>query len=104
MAQASEDLGTGDRGVILLRQRFLDDLGAIGRGEDPKGVIRDPAANISVRLPVAERRFLTESVSRAELLKHPVLGKQYEGEYPFQAGQPEEVRRAYAKAMGIRAY
>ena len=40
-------------------------------------------------------------LSREELLKHPVLGKQYAGEYPFQAGQPEEVRRAYAEAMGI---
>jgi 5,5'-dehydrodivanillate O-demethylase len=99
--RTQEHLGTGDRGVILLRQRFLDDLAAINRGEDPKGVIRDPAANVSVPLPVAERRFLTESLSREELLKHPVLGKQYAGEYPFQAGQPEEVRRAYAEAMGI---
>jgi 5,5'-dehydrodivanillate O-demethylase len=96
-----EHLGTGDRGVILLRQRFLDDLAAIGRGEDPKGVIRDPAMNHQVPLPVAERRYLTESLSREELVKHPVLGKQYLGEYPFQAGQPEEVRRAYAEAMGI---
>ena len=100
--RTQEHLGTGDRGVILLRQRFLDDLAAIGRGEDPKGVIRDPAVNVGVRLPVAERRFLTESLTREELLKHPVLGKQYEGEYPFQAGQPEEVRQAYAQAMGIR--
>jgi hypothetical protein len=50
---------------------------------------------------VAERRYLTGSLPRAELLKHPILGKQYEGEYPFQAGQPEEVRLAYAEAMGI---
>jgi 5,5'-dehydrodivanillate O-demethylase len=99
--RTQEHLGTGDRGVILLRQRFFDDLAAIGRGEDPKGVIRDPASNVAVRLPVAERRFLTESLSREELLKHPVLGKQYAGEYPFQAGQPDEVRRAYAEAMGI---
>jgi 5,5'-dehydrodivanillate O-demethylase oxygenase subunit len=99
--RTQEHLGTGDRGLILLRQRFFDDLAAISRGEDPKGVIRDPASNVAVRLPVAERRFLTESVSREELLKHPVLGKQYAGEYPFQAGQPEEVRRAYAEAMGI---
>ena len=79
----------------------LDDLTAIGRGEDPKGVIRDPIANDCVRLPVAERRYLTESLTRDELLKHPVLGKQYQGEYPFQAGQPDDVRKAYAKAMGI---
>jgi 5,5'-dehydrodivanillate O-demethylase oxygenase subunit len=54
-----------------------------------------------VPLPVAERRYLTGSLPRAELLNHPILGKQYEGEYPFQAGQPEEVRLAYAEAMGI---
>jgi len=45
--------------------------------------------------------LLTESLSREELLKHPVLGKQYVGEYPFQAGQPDDVRKAYAEAMGI---
>ncbi len=98
-----EHLGTGDRGVILLRQRFLDDLAAMERGEDPKAIIRDPALNVRVPLPVAERRYLTGSLSRAELLRHPVLGKQYDGEYPFQAGQPEEVRRAFAAAMGIGA-
>ena len=94
-------LGPSDRGVILLRQRLLADLVAIESGEDPKGIIRDPAANVCVRLPVAERRYLTESIGREELLKHPVLGKQYSGEYPFQAGQPDDVRQAYAKAMGI---
>ncbi len=100
--RTQEHLGSGDRGVILLRQRFLDDLARIERGEDPKGIIRDPAANVRVPLPVAERRYLTASLPRAELLKHPILGKQYEGEYPFQAGQPEEVRAAYAEAMGIK--
>jgi 5,5'-dehydrodivanillate O-demethylase len=99
--RTKEHLSSGDRGVILLRQRFLDDLAAIERGADPKAIIRDPAVNVCVPLPVAERRYLTGSLPRAELLKHPILGKQYEGEYPFQAGQPEEVRAAYAEAMGI---
>ncbi len=99
--RTKEHLGTGDRGVILLRQRLFEDLAAIERGEDPKGLIRDAAVNRCVRLPVAERRFLTEGLSREELLRHPVLGRQYGGEFPFQAGQPEEVRRAYAEAMGI---
>jgi 5,5'-dehydrodivanillate O-demethylase len=99
--RTQEHLGTGDRGVILLRQRLFEDLAAMERGEDPKGLIRDPGRNVAVPLPIAERRFLTDSVPREELLRHPVLGKQYEGEYPFQAGQPEAVRRAYAEAMGI---
>jgi hypothetical protein len=34
-------------------------------------------------------------------VRHPVLGKQLTDGYPFQAGQPEEVRRAYEQAMGI---
>jgi 5,5'-dehydrodivanillate O-demethylase oxygenase subunit len=53
---------------------------------------------------VAERKYLTGSLSREELLRHPILGKQYQyqGGYPFQAGQPENVRAAYAAAMGIR--
>ena len=100
--RTKEHLSSGDRGVILLRQRFLDDLAAMERGQDPKGIMRDPAVNVRVPLPVAERRYLTGSLPRAELMKHPVLGKQYEGEYPFQAGQPEEVRLAYAEAMGIK--
>jgi hypothetical protein len=40
----------------MIRRRFLRDLEAIARREDPKAVIRDPAINRSVRLPVAERR------------------------------------------------
>jgi 5,5'-dehydrodivanillate O-demethylase oxygenase subunit len=99
--RTKEHLSSGDRGVILLRQRLMDDLAAIEKGDDPKGLIRDAAVNHRVPLPIAERRYLTESLSREELVSHPVLGKQYSGEYPFQAGQPEEVRRAYAEAMGI---
>jgi 5,5'-dehydrodivanillate O-demethylase oxygenase subunit len=99
--RTKEHLSSGDRGVILLRQRLMDDLAAIEKGDDPKGLIRDAAVNHRVPLPIAERRYLTESISREELVSHPVLGKQYLGEYPFQAGQPEEVRRAYAEAMGI---
>ena len=77
--RTQEHLGTGDRGVILLRQRFLDDLAAIGRGEDPKGVIRDPAANVGVpftgrRAPIPHREPQPRRASET-----PVLGKQYAG-------------------------
>jgi 5,5'-dehydrodivanillate O-demethylase len=98
--RAKEHLGTSDRGVLMLRKRFLSDLDAIARGEDPKAVIRDAAINQCVPLPVAERRYLTEGVSREELLRHPLLGRQLTEGYPFQLGQPEEVRKAYLEAMG----
>jgi 5,5'-dehydrodivanillate O-demethylase len=99
--RTEEHLGTSDRGIILLRERFLSDLEAMARGEDPKAVIRDPAANRCVGLPVAERQILTEGATREELLRHPLLGKQLTEGFPFQVGQPEEVRREYEAAMGI---
>jgi 5,5'-dehydrodivanillate O-demethylase len=99
--RTKEHLGSSDRGIILQRQRFLGDLEAIARGQDPKAIIRDPAVNRSVKLPVAERKLLVDGLSRAELLAHPILGKQYAGEYIFQAGQPPEVAAAFREAMGI---
>jgi 5,5'-dehydrodivanillate O-demethylase len=100
--RTQEHLGASDRGIIMLRKRFLSDLEAIARGEDPKATIRDPEVNRCVALPVAERKLLIEGLPRAELAKHPVLGRQLTEGYPFQIGQPEEVRRAYEDAMGVR--
>jgi len=99
--RTKEHLGLSDRGIILQRQRFLNDLEAIARGEEPKAIIRDPAVNKNVPLPVAERKLLVDGLTRAELLAHPILGKQYAGDYIFQAGQPEEVRAAFKEAMGV---
>ena len=96
-----EHLGSSDRGIILQRQRFLSDLDAIARGEDPKAVIRDPAVNRSVPLPVAERKLLVDGLTQAELLAHPILGRHYAGDYVFQAGRPQEVSDAFREAMGI---
>ena len=100
--RTQEHLGTSDRGILMMRNRFLSDLEAIAKGEDPKAIIRDPALNRCVSLPIAERKILTEGATRDELLRHPLLGKQMTGDYPFQAEQPPEVREAFDKAMGIK--
>jgi len=47
---------------------------------------------------VANRRSLVEGMTRAELEAHPFAGFRL---YPFQAGQPDDVRRAYEEAMGF---
>jgi 5,5'-dehydrodivanillate O-demethylase len=44
--RASERLGASDRGVILLRKIIMEAIDAVERGEDPKGVIRDPAQDV----------------------------------------------------------
>jgi len=43
--RSKEMLVSSDRGIVLLRNLFADQLERVERGEDPMGVIRDPDAN-----------------------------------------------------------
>jgi 5,5'-dehydrodivanillate O-demethylase len=47
-----EKLGTTDTGVILFRTMLKRELAKVERGEDPMGVIRDPAKNDVIRFPL----------------------------------------------------
>lgn len=95
-----ENLGASDRGVVLIRRQFFNDLDAIARGQDPKGLIRDPEKNRCVTLPIAGRRLFEKGLSRQDLLAHPILGKHI-NEFPFAYGQPEHVKHAFRRAMGV---
>jgi 5,5'-dehydrodivanillate O-demethylase oxygenase subunit len=96
-----EHLGTSDAGIIMMRQRFLKDIEAIGRGEDPKATIRDPEVNRCVSLPIADRKRLVEGMAPEEMTRSPLGAGRLAADYVFQAGQPSEVRKAYAQAMGL---
>ena len=39
----------------MIRRRFLNDIEVIKDGRDPKAVVRDPAINRAIALPIAER-------------------------------------------------
>jgi 5,5'-dehydrodivanillate O-demethylase len=102
--RGKEHLGRSDRGIVMMRRRFLADLERIARGEgDPKAVIRDPGVNACVRLPVAGREAFTRGLTREErerLGRDGVLGGAAQREFAWLAGQPEDVRRAWRDAMG----
>jgi 5,5'-dehydrodivanillate O-demethylase len=98
--RAKEHLNPSDRGIVMIRRRFLNDLEAIKAGRDPKAVIRDPALNRRIELPVAERGPLIEGLTRAEMLDDPQMRRGLEG-YIFQLGQPADVRDAFLAAMGF---
>ncbi|HUZ72978.1 MAG TPA: aromatic ring-hydroxylating dioxygenase subunit alpha [Stellaceae bacterium] len=100
--RAQEHLGASDRGIVMVRRRFLNDIEAVAAGKDPKAVIRDPAVNARIDLPVAERRSLVDGMSRADMLRDPYTRRALQG-YVFQTGQPPEVRDAFLAAMGINA-
>jgi len=99
--RTKEHLGQSDRGILMLRKRFLEEMDRLGEGKDPKGVIRDETANECVTLPIAHRSVFVDGLSLDELLTHPIFGAQLKG-YVFQAGQPAEVRTAYQEAMGLK--
>jgi 5,5'-dehydrodivanillate O-demethylase oxygenase subunit len=87
-----ENLGSSDRGIAMIRRRLFEDIDAVARGEDPKAVIRDPALNRCIMLPVAERE---------KVLGDPANGRSPPRRFIFQAGQPDSVRAAYEQAMGL---
>jgi len=57
--RTKENLGASDRGISMLRKQLFRDLDAIADGNDPKGLIRDPARNRSVELPNIGRKLYT---------------------------------------------
>ena len=73
---------------------------AIAEGRDPKAVIRDPALNRAIMLPVAEREALIDGFTRAEMMNNPLARHGLQG-YIFQTGQPAEIRAAFLTAMGF---
>ena len=95
---SQEYLGPSDRGIVMIRRRFLRDLEAVARGEDPKAVIRDPAVNHSIRLPVADAGRC-RGLTRAEMLRDPLSRRGLKAN--LSDGQPPEVRDAFLAAMGF---
>ncbi|HLQ33007.1 MAG TPA: Rieske 2Fe-2S domain-containing protein [Chloroflexota bacterium] len=60
--RTAERLGTTDRGLILFRKLLQEQLEKVGRGEDPMGVIRDPAKNNPMlNVPRERQAFFTHT-------------------------------------------
>ena len=70
--RTNERLGTTDRGVILYRKLLEEQIAAVERGEDPLGIIRDPARNTPmISIPRERDAFFTHTggmVANAEQL------------------------------------
>lgn len=95
-----EHLAANDQGVILLRRRLLAKLDAVAAGAEPKALLRDPARNQRIPLPCPNRQIYLDGLPLRELLAHPSVGAMIRA-YPFQAGEPPEVRQAFNEALGL---
>jgi len=103
--RTQEHLGESDRGVIIMRKRMLEQAELVARGGEPKAVIRDPAQNVCVRLPVIGREYFVGGYSRAnsDKRRERTPGLVQRKDFPFLTGQPEEIRQAFRRAMGLDA-
>jgi 5,5'-dehydrodivanillate O-demethylase oxygenase subunit len=98
--RTKEHLGASDQGIAMIRKRFFDDIEAMKRGEDPKGVIRDPELARHLELPFEPKRPLTEGIKIEDYKNHPTIHARLGG-FRHMVGQPREVRQAFVAAMGI---
>ncbi|MCI3203891.1 MULTISPECIES: aromatic ring-hydroxylating dioxygenase subunit alpha [Pandoraea] len=97
--RSKETLGASDRGIVMMRRKFFEELEAVAGGAAPKGLITDPAKNARVFLPSACREEMLTGLTREALSAHPLLGP-YLHDFFGQAGQPDDVREAYEQAVG----
>jgi 5,5'-dehydrodivanillate O-demethylase len=97
-----EHLGRSDRGIVMMRQRFFQQLDAVAAGEEPKAVIRDPELNRCIPLPIISRELLTKGATRAQMeAGGPRGGEIPRRDFPYLVGQPDSIRREYEAAMGF---
>jgi len=94
-----EHLGASDRGISMIRKQWFEDMDAVARGEDPKGLLRDAARNKDVVLPDGSGK-LRDAMSLEQMRADPILSRILQ-DFVFNYGQPPEVRRAFEEAMGL---
>ena len=98
--RSREQLSASDRGIVAMRRRFFEEMDTVAQGGEPKAVLRDPARNLRLSLPMVYGDQITQSRTQAEILAHPTL-KQFYTSYIFQAGQPAAVRDMASQALGM---
>jgi 5,5'-dehydrodivanillate O-demethylase oxygenase subunit len=101
--RTQEHLGESDRGVIMMRRKMLEQAEVVLLGGEPKAVVRDVEMNRCIRLPIIDRERFVSGFPRTRLYREAsrTPGPVLPDGFVFQAGQPEEVRMAYRRAMGL---
>jgi 5,5'-dehydrodivanillate O-demethylase len=98
--RSKEFLSASDRGIVLMRRRYFEEMEKVARGLDPKGVIRDPQAAQLVELPIGDKTQFIEGVPIDKWPEDRLLRQRMHG-HPWCAGQPDAVWREYADACGL---
>ena len=106
--RTKEHLGRSDRGVQMFRRRLEADLAAIERGDDPSGLVRDPARNQCIRFPNEMRRNFLSAPSpelirrKLAVFKSVMPGSRPEDHFFLLEGQPDHIREEWEWCLGLR--
>jgi 5,5'-dehydrodivanillate O-demethylase len=105
--RSEEHLGRSDKGVAMIRKRFFDDMDALEKNanSDPKAIVRDEAVNKRIDLPIVGKENFIDGFSEKELAEADPSAaprRVSSKSFPFQYGQPDEVKEAYEDAMGFK--
>jgi 5,5'-dehydrodivanillate O-demethylase oxygenase subunit len=96
--RSKEHLVETDRGIVMLRDRYFSQMELIRDGGEPKAMIRDPRDNRRVPLPLSGRPIAAPMTADAILDATPPP-EPPPASFPYLAGQPPEVAKAYKKVM-----
>jgi 5,5'-dehydrodivanillate O-demethylase len=81
--RTKEYLSTSDRGIVMMRRRYFDEMKKVEEGRDPKGVIRDPEVAKCVALPVVGRTMDSGELTLEQWKKSSVFKYADEGSSPL---------------------
>jgi 5,5'-dehydrodivanillate O-demethylase len=98
-----ERLGESDRGIVMMRRTLLEQAEIVRAGGEPKAVVRDAVANRCISLPIIGRERFVKGFPRTALFHEArrTPGAVLPQGFPFLAGQPQEIGKAYRQAMGL---
>jgi len=98
--RTKEFLAASDKGIVMMRKRYFDDMKRVASGQDPKGVIRDAELAQCVPLALIGRTTGAGDLTKAQWKTHPFLkGRLIDHRHCY--GQPKPVRDEFMRAMGF---
>lgn len=80
--RTKEMLGSSDLGLAIFRKMLKEEMAKVERNEDPRGVVRDPAKNVLIELPVerkkphADDRTYLKGILDAQAVRHSPINRQ----------------------------
>ena len=99
--RSRESLGSTDRGVTLYRKMLEREMAVVEAGGDPKGVVRDPAQNEYIELPIERNKDMLGDGFESLFRRHMSIFSPIAEEIIAVFAQAREARRETREPASI---